>query len=303
LSKISKSQPAEERPLGAQEIAARVYVSNPSATAMEATLSIQLPDGWRSDLPEGIRVDAPAKKSWCRAFRIVHPANAQGTAYPVVAKLSFPGGACLEVRQEVRPTKRMSLGMIAKPPVLDGKLNDECWKASAPVEGFVLNDGSGLAKAQTRAWMCRDASNLYVAFECLEPAMKQLKADVKDRDGQVWTDDCVEVFIEPGPKPTSNLYHFVFNTLDVLRDEGQSGGAWNSHAKSKTLKGKDRWVIEISIPFVDLDRAPKPDDTWLVNLNRSRQAKPGSDREFSCWSCTFGPFATPERFGELTFEK
>lgn len=285
--------------MGPDEVAARLYVSNATSTALDATVSLVPPTAWRCDLPPNMKANVPSKRAWCTTCRLTPPPNVPGLAYPVMAKLLFASGASLEVKQEVQAPKRVTLGVGAKAPVLDGKLDDEAWKACAPIGNFVLNDGSGLAQAQSRAWLCRDAANLYIAFECLEPAMAQLRAAVKERDGQVWTDDCVEVFIQPRDR---DLYHLVFNPLDVLRDEGHGEEGWNSHATSKTVRGADLWTIELAIPFADMGGAPKPGDTWRINLNRTRPEKPNSAREFSCWSCTYGGFAQPDRFAEVTFK-
>jgi hypothetical protein len=80
------------------------------------------------------------------------------------------------------------------PPVIDGKLDDEAWKQAAVwTETYPFNttNAGGPATAWRMTW---DDACLYVAFECSD---SNVVAAACERDGNVYNDDCVEMFILP----------------------------------------------------------------------------------------------------------
>ena len=128
----------------------------------------------------------------------------------------------LAARESEQPSPASAPGTIYKtdaPVIVDGALDEPCWKDAEVAQNFSLNEGSGPAKAQSRAFVAWDDKNLYVAYRCDEPQMKSLVAKVKERDGRVWEDDCIEIFLLPNRTNPQDFYHVVFNTLGTLRDE------------------------------------------------------------------------------------
>ena len=65
----------------------------------------------------------------------------------------------------------------------------------------------------------------------------------------------------------------------------------------KAFKEKAAWGVELSVPWTDLGGAPKVGDGCRINFCRERKV----EDELSCWSCTYGKFLKPERFGEVVF--
>ena len=57
--------------------------------------------------------------------------------------------------------------------------------------------GDAMPAAATTATIRRDATSLIFDIVCFEPKMEKLAANAKTRDSQVWSDDCVELFIQP----------------------------------------------------------------------------------------------------------
>jgi hypothetical protein len=307
LTKESREHPEldalAKTPLGPGEGLLRLTLTNPLSRELTGSVTLTLPEGWRLDMAPAVPVSLAHGKSFTHIFRVAFPKSEGGRQRTVRAVLFLGEWGTLEVPIELSCPQRLSASRVARPPVLDGRLDDPCWKNAEVAQNFMLNDGSGPAKAQSLAYVAHDDKNLYVAYRCDEPQMKFLVAKVKDRDGRVWEDDCIEIFLQPDRANPQDFYHIVFNTLGMLRDERGASADWDSHATAKVALAPDGWTIEATIPFSSLGSPPKPGDTWGLNLCRSRQAKPGADREFSCWSCTYGSFAKPERFGELLFQK
>ena len=129
------------------------------------------------------------------------------------------------------------------------------WSRAPEVTGFRLLKGGRLASAQSHAQVCYDARNLYVRFRCPAPDPATLTGEVRERDGAVWQDDAVELFLDPG-KTGAHSYQFIANCKGSQYDgrDGESG--WNGEwAASAAVDPEAReWVCALTIPFATLDR-------------------------------------------------
>ncbi len=139
---------------------------------------------------------------------------------------------------------------------------------------------------------------------CDEPQQDKMCRSVRQHDGDVWTDDCVEVFLAPDPNEPNAYYHIVVNSLAVVRDEfwqdGRDDPSWDSHAQVAVRVESNRWVVEIAIPFASLNRLPVVSDAWRVNFARERYAV--EPPELLTWQPCQKGFHEPEHFGALQLE-
>lgn len=186
-------------------------------------------------------------------------------------------------------------------PRIDGRLTDACWQQPAPIRDFVVLGQTKSAVNQTEAWVAYDADNLYLAVRAWDKDMDKLRATVKDRDGRVFGDDCLEVFIDTA-LDRFHFLHFACNPLGAQYDGAGDGagesGDWNGVWSVKTARAADAWTAEFAIPFGTLGLAPGTGKTWGLNLCRTRPA----EGELSCWSQTGGKFAVPQSFGNVNLE-
>ncbi len=186
-------------------------------------------------------------------------------------------------------------------PELDGKLTDACWQQAQWQNDFkVMNKPEVKARPQTRFKIVHDNSFLYIAAELDEPAMNQLKATIKERDGKVFHDDSLEIFIDANHDRAS-YKHFVINSLGTVYDsERRQGGhvgtgKWNSPGiKTATSKLDNKWLLEVAIPFVDLGISG---NIWGINIARERQA--GGKLQLSTFVPLNGGFHEPAKFASL----
>lgn len=186
------------------------------------------------------------------------------------------------------------------PPIIDGVLDDRCWREAHGVTGFSLLGGEGPATQQTYAFALHDHSYLYVAFVCLESQMDSVVAKVSKRDGAVWTDDCVEVFMDTN-HDHSTYCHIIASVAEIRYDEmGRlQPWTWDCDWSVSTVRYSDRWTAEIAIPFWCMHmETPKPGDIWGFNVNRE-ECRLG---ELSGWAPTWSLFHEPQYFGHLIFE-
>lgn len=192
----------------------------------------------------------------------------------------------------------LTAARAARPPAIDGSLEDPCWRAAASTGAFVdIRDGSA-APLQTRARVTADDQALYVAFECPEPALDAVSTQETKHDGTVWLEDGVEVFIAGAArKPYA---HLIVTTANVRLDEAnQDSQAWEPQVQTAIGKGAAAWTAEIAVPWAELAKAGvQRAATLTLNLGRSRTTQ-NDPQTHTAWSATYGGFHEPERFGLL----
>lgn len=186
---------------------------------------------------------------------------------------------------------------FAQAPHVDGRLDDACWEQAGVIDKLLTIDGKRWGQAATTAYIGRDEANLYVGVRCEEPLMRELRTDAQPGSTQVWTDDCVELFIECGA-PNAGYAHLIINAAGVRQDNLPGERPITYTWTAATSRQEASWSVEVRVPFVDLGVEPPAEGrSWRLNLCRSRLPK----REATCWSPTFKDFHVPERFGVMVF--
>ena len=90
-----------------------------------------------------------------------------------------------------------------KVPVLDGKLGDAAYKNAlkcSPFLSFPAAQERRVAKEQTTAWILIGPRNLFLATRCEMKDGRKPRAVMKKRDSAVWSDDCIEFFLDDSLK-------------------------------------------------------------------------------------------------------
>ena len=205
--------------------------------------------------------------------------------------LPFPVGACVRTQQ---------------PPRLDGRLDDACWSLGEPLSAFRELRSGQPAKPQTTVRLLFDAQKLYIGFHCIDPDARRVKAEVTDRDGPVWNDDCVEIFLSPPRSPllarlpaSQRYFHFGVNARGVVADQIAANAASEYSPDWEARAGvvKDGWEVEIAIPFSAMKAAAKSGQVWEANFNRATR----EPRQYSGWAKTEGGFHDKAHFGRIVF--
>ncbi len=180
-------------------------------------------------------------------------------------------------------------------PLLDGKLDDSGWKEAWHGELIELKSGKRPANP-THVWLGRDREYLYIAFECFETDVDSIRKQFthgEERDNAIFTDDCVEIFLDPFGAGGRNSYHFAVNSSGVVYDALAGDATYDSHLKAVSRIGSDRWIAEVAIPFSDLGINPGGAELLRISLGRER---PRSRREDSCLKSGAGGFSDDSRF-------
>jgi len=162
-----------------------------------------------------------------------------------------------------------------KPPVIDGKLDDEAWKAAAVLGDFYQTQpGDNIAPSYpTQVLLGYDSKFLYIAFRAKDEPGK-LRATVAKRD-QIWDDDTVHVVLDTY-NDQRRAYILGFNPLGIQADgiltESENGTredySLDIVMESKGVLTEDGYVVEVAIPFKSLRYEAGKGKLWGFNAVR-----------------------------------
>jgi len=179
---------------------------------------------------------------------------------------------------------------------LDGVLDEPCWRGAAQTGAFTTMSG-GAASLRTVARIAHDGARLLIAVVCSDPTPDKLRRECSRPDGEVWTDDCVEVFVD-SDLDLSTYYHFIVNASNVRRDEvcdirkyPPYDASWDSTWEAGVNIGAGGWTAEIAVPLAELGVNVERDVPIGLNLCRSSTTGGGQQ----CWVATGAGFHNPRR--------
>ena len=189
--------------------------------------------------------------------------------------------------------------LFAKPPVIDGKLDDEVWKTAAVLKDFYqIQPGDNLIpENRTEVMLGYDSRFLYIAFHCYDDPAK-VRANIPKRD-QIWDDDYVGILFDTF-NDQRRAYEFDFNPLGVQADgiwtEGQGEDfSLDLVMDSKGMVTSDGYTIEIALPFKSLRYVAGKDKLWGIHfwrrtkrLNNSLDMWIPMDRDKNSWLAQAG---------------
>lgn len=154
------------------------------------------------------------------------------------------------------------------------------------------------------AW---DERELGVRFVCTD---REPWATIKQRDGPLWEEEVVEVFLDPVGDGAS-YFEIEVNplgtVLDLVLRRNRSGYkkdfAWDCEGlRADVQHTAGGWNAELAIPFASVGEPPRAGTEWRVNFTRIDRPR-DRERELSAWVPTrLGTFHAPERFGVLRFQ-
>jgi hypothetical protein len=159
-----------------------------------------------------------------------------------------------------------------KPPVIDGKLDDEVWQQAKLLKDFYqVQPGDNIAPSKpTEVMLGYDSKFLYVAFHCYDEPDK-VRANIPKRDN-IFDDDYVGILFDTF-NDHRKAYEFDFNPLGV-----QADGIWTDGQnedfnpdivmESKGLVTSDGWTVEVAIPFKSLRYVAGKDKLWGAHFWR-----------------------------------
>jgi len=221
---------------------------------------------------------------------------------------SIPAAACADPKPAAAIFEcRFTEDAVA----IDGRADESAWKSAQVIDHFYASplspsgregDKAPAARTATRARLLWDRTYLYF-FADMEDA--DLVADVKERDGQLWTNDSFAVYLKP-TETKPGYFEFQINAAGAVLDafipqspspqplspKGRGAGVMGKNTYERYRKdGEFRmevavvrrgtlevrsdadagWSVEGRIPWTDFLRVggrPNPDERWRFALGR-----------------------------------
>ena len=296
------------------------------------------PDRWFTTAQA--KIDGDTVLVWSK--KVAKPTAARyaftnNTQFDLVNKVGLPAGP---FRTDdwpwdtpARKARTARCARVAKPPAIDGRLDDSAWQQCTAAGEFTLPHCHRRSAYPTEVRLGYDAENLYVAFRCRQEEAPAVTAALGDRDDErIWLDDTVELMLDTN-LDRRNYVRFVFNANGAVLDargfnELAGGGplyvdvnsgkayrtfdkSWNASCTVKAGREDGAWCVEAAIPWKSLGlAAPKPGKKMGVQFARTH-ANPVEESEFITTgrdrlTATIIPackyYHRPARFAALTFE-
>lgn len=171
------------------------------------------------------------------------------------------------------PSLRLTCPTVETPPNVDGKLDDAAWGGAAVIERLARDT------PRTTVRVRADERALYVGVLCQHHDGQPPQAQKFDRDGALWRDDCIEIWIAPDLNRVVN-YQFVVNSANSIYDAMNYGGRGQaSH--------NPRWDHEAFLSARGPEQQLEADTRIAVDIDL-----PDGIDAVGSWPVTFGvPFA------------
>jgi predicted phosphodiesterase len=276
-----------------------VVKNQPLETPLADTLRWETPAGW-SVSPKTVAMNVAAGAEAEYRFAVA----CAGRPFPaptMTLRLPYAKGKSCPVKATLRVARTATCGFAAKPPLIDGVLDEKCWQK--PVTKLFTNDSEPARTDSTRFYFAYDTNNLYLAAVCFDPAVNTVKVQASQPDGAVYNDDCVGYFLQPDTGK-GEIFQVYFNPGGIAFDQkimvSEKSGMnadpkWNGTYEVKARLDKDQWRLEAKIPLAQFGATAKPGQAWGLNFRRKQ---PGRKASADWQPISYDPSA----FGLLLFK-
>ncbi|MGC9316849.1 MAG: sugar-binding protein [Armatimonadota bacterium] len=225
-----------------------------------------------------------------------------------VAILALVPATAIAAESRGLPYKVGACAFTSQAPQIDGSLDDDCWSKALPLAPFQKLTLGTPAEHQSTGYLLWDAGHLYIGVHCQEPEMDRIRASVTQRDGPVYSDDCIEIFLVPPHSPLlagfpehRRYFHLIANSLGTRYDEIglEAPKTFDGQWRAAATRGEDAWSLEVAVPFADFDVSVSDGDVWRGNISRARWV----EKEYSTWAPLQRTFHDRQHFGQIVFTR
>jgi hypothetical protein len=218
------------------------------------------------------------------------PAAVSRRALPLLASLAVlaaAGAAAQETPPAAEPQARevRAVRIDTRPPVIDGRLDEEIWRQAVPATDFRQRtpDEGEPSSERTEVYLLYDADALYVGARMYADSTK-VQAPLSRRDDPTQADFLL-VSLDPyndrrtaysfGVTAAGTRLEWYHPTDSEARIERSFDPVWSA----RTRVDSAGWTAEMRIPFSQLRFNRHGDQLWGLNIRRSI---PGRNEE-SYW--------------------
>lgn len=209
---------------------------------------------------------------------------------------------------DAAPASYLRIPPMAKPPVIDGKIQESEWSGASESFGALQLGTNYITGRNAVFFIGYDTENLYFACRSeLPPEGMKLLSRVRERNGKVYADDAVELIIMPPHK--EYVYQFISNSLNTFYAKKypvNRGSVCTAEQKkwepkviiASSLRGGN-WEIEAMIPLEDIGIKELPfDKEWRLQMTRDWR----QPAEQTPWNKS-GDFCNPDSMGIMVMDK
>jgi len=188
------------------------------------------------------------------------------------------------------------LPLMKKAPAVDGAISEDEWADAVRIVGMGdLLGGGALHPRMATCWFGSDGKRIYAAVRSELPPVGELSARVRKKDGAVWYDDSIEIWLAPhrSKKPDDQTYiqmigNPIGTVFDVAHVPGGAQAPWDGDWEFKNSTGDGWWSSEASVSLESLGvTADDLKQEWRVHVCRSWQ----QPSVYTSWAPMTGGFA------------
>lgn len=215
---------------------------------------------------------------------------------------------------------------ISSEPVIDGVLDDACWKSIEPASPWYKFGipPCPISELKTDLRIGFNDKAIFISAFCYVEDVKKIRAKVKESHyPNIWMDDCLEIYMDPDNTEFS-FYKFLVNSIGTQYDSYMDNKArdnlyWFDDVDEKWIaktKTTDKgWAVEIMIPWSNFPKKPRDGDIWTfacIRFDWTKEGKPIPDTSgpivqlHTYIGATTSPGAAHSRkkyFGQIIFNK
>ncbi len=226
--------------------------------------------------------------------------KARGSLIAYIVIMLLISSAVLGYDAGSRVAPLVQAGLMSKAPGIDGVIGADEWSGAASVGMFHVHNSETLLMPAATAQIGFDKDNLYIAVTIPIANSTKLKAEKRDRDGAVWEDDAVEIFIDPLHNHNSD-YQFSVNAVGSMADSLNTNGKWNGEWTAAASQTAKYWQVEAKIPLATLGLS-QLQVRRMIGLNIALDRTEPQTSYFSWAQLPSGSFHQPALFGHVILD-
>jgi hypothetical protein len=201
----------------------------------------------------------------------------QGRSLLVLASLVCALGAASAARAQAQnqpATREFRASRTARPPVIDGQLNDEAWSPAQVMSDFtqIDPDEGQPATERTEIRVLYDDRALYVGVRLFDRDAAQIARRLTTRDGDASDADRITLYLDPMHDHLTGVMFRVsasnVQTDAVLFNDTWDDWSWNAVWESEVSLDEAGWSVEMRIPLSQLRFTSNDMQTWGINFER-----------------------------------
>ena len=171
------------------------------------------------------------------------------------------------------PTVEVRAARAPRPPVIDGRLNDEIWTLVQPASGFTQRDPDEgqAATERTEVRFLYDDDSLYIAARLFdtEPTLIARRLSRRDTSADA---DLLSIYLDPmHDRLTGAVFRVSASNVQqdsILYNDSWQDGSWDAVWDSQVSVDDGGWSVEMRIPLSQLRFPLAEQHTWGINVER-----------------------------------